>query len=131
MPATDLFTRDELASYMLRAAGEVVDNSTTDVCQRVASGWLKWSTGLSDWTVPVDDQLFAWALELAAIAYRNPDGMAVEAIDDYTATWDRSRRKQILDAARTAYSAAGQPQYEFPDPDWHWGPATPNSAITA
>jgi hypothetical protein len=34
--------------------------------------------------------------------------------------WDRLRRKDILQAARLAYSGAGQPQYAFPDPDWHW-----------
>jgi hypothetical protein len=68
----------------------------------------------------VDDQLFGWGLELAAIAFRNPDGLASEGVDDYTATWDRSRRKEILDAARRTYSGTGQPQYSFPDPDWHW-----------
>lgn len=116
MPASDLFTNADFASYL----HEEVDNSSTDVCRRLASGWLRSSTGLPDWVAPVDDQLFGWALELAAIAYRNPDGMAIEAVDDYSATWDRSRRKQILDAARDAYGTSNQPQFDFPEADWHW-----------
>jgi hypothetical protein len=116
MPASNLFTNADFASYL----HVDVDNSTTDVCRRLASGWLLSSTGLSDWTVPVGDDLFGWALELAAIAYRNPDGMATEVIDDYTATSDRSRWKFILDTARTSYGTTNQPQYDFPEADWHW-----------
>lgn len=112
----DLFTIEELASFLQQD----VDTSSATVARRVASGWLKSATGLTDFTAPVDDQLFGWGLELAAIAFRNPGGLASEAVDDYNATWDRSRRQQILDAARGFYSGAGQPQHSFPDPDWHW-----------
>ena len=116
MPASDLFTNADFASYL----HELVDNSSVDTCRRLASGWLMSSTGLTTWVVPVDDQLFGWALELAAIAYRNPDGVATEVIDDYTVTYDRARRKQILDAARDAYGTSNRPQYDFPEADWHW-----------
>jgi hypothetical protein len=112
----DLFTLDEFASYVQQD----VDTSTATVARRVAYGWLKWATGLTDWATPVDDQLFSWGLELAAIAFRNPDGTASEGVDDHQVTWDRLRRKAILDAARLAYGTGGQPQYSFPDPDWHW-----------
>jgi hypothetical protein len=112
----DLFTIDEFASYVQQD----VDTSSATVARRVASGWLKSVTGLADFTAPVDDQLFSWGLELAAIAFRNPDGAAEESTDDHDVTWDRARRKDILDAARVAYGTAGQPQYSFPDPDWHW-----------
>lgn len=119
----DLFTLDEFASYLQQD----VDTSSATVARRVASGWLKSATGLSDWTAPVDDQLFGWGLELAAIAFRNPDGATSESIDDHTVQWDRARRRDILLAARIAYSTAGQPQYSFPDPDWQWTavPAVP------
>jgi hypothetical protein len=116
VPATDLFTNADFASYL----HEDVDNSSTVVCRRLASGWLRSSTGLPDWVAPVDDQLFGWALELAAIAYRNPDGLASASVDDYAQQWDRSRRKQILDAARDAFGTGNLPQYDFPDADWHW-----------
>jgi hypothetical protein len=112
----DLFTEAEFASYLR----EEVANSTTDVVRRIAAGWLKSATGLTVLTAPVDDQLFAWGLELAAIAYRNPDGASSETIDDHTVQWDRARRADILQAAQIAYSSTGQPSYSFPDPDWHW-----------
>lgn len=124
----DLFALDEFASYIQQD----VDTSTATVVRRVASGWLMSATGLSDWPSPVPDDLWTWALELAAIAYRSPAGdVTSEAIDDYVVMSDRARRKEILAAARTRYGGATTPQYEFPDPDWHWNTATPNSAITA
>lgn len=115
-----LFTRDEFASYLKQD----VDNATTDVVLRVASGWLmsvtSQTTWFPTWPSPTPDNLFAWALELAAIAYRNPDGVASESIDDYTAVTDRARRKEILLAAAASYGGSSAPQYSFPDADWHW-----------
>lgn len=113
----DLFTIEEFASYVQQD----VDTSSATVARRVASGWLKNATGLTEFTAPVDDQLFGWGLELAEISYNNPGGLAAESIDDHSTTSDRLRRKTILDAARAAYNtAAGQPQYSFPQADWHW-----------
>lgn len=123
----DLFELSEFASYLQQD----VDTSSATVARRVASGWLKHATGLADWSVPVADQLFAWGLELVAIAFRNPDGVASESIDDHSATWDRLRRKEILDAAKAAYNTGGGvPQYSFPDWDWHWTVVPVPSAIT-
>lgn len=124
----DLFTLDEFASYIQQD----VDTSTATVVRRVASGWLMSATGLTTWPSPTPDDLWTWALELAAISYRNPAGdVTSEAVDDYTVMSDRARRKEILEAARTGYGGATTPQYAFPDPDWHWSTATPSSAITA
>jgi hypothetical protein len=112
----DLFTIEEFASYLQQD----VDTSSATVARRVASGWLKSATNLADFTAPVDDQLFGWALELAAIAFRNPDGAASESIDDHNVSWDAARRADILAAATTAYAGASLPRYSFPAPDWHW-----------
>jgi hypothetical protein len=112
----DLFTYAEFNLYVK----ETVDPATTDVVRRIAYGWLKSATGLADWPSPVPDSLFAWGLELTAIAYRNPDGAAAEEIDDHNVQWDRARRRDILTAAMKAYSGATQPQYSFPEPDWQW-----------
>jgi hypothetical protein len=113
---TDLFTIEEFASYMK----EDVDTSSATVARRVANGWLLNATGLSDWTAPVSDALFGWGLELAAIAWRNPDGAASESVDDHSVTWDRLRRAEILKKAQTAYGSGGTPVYSFPAADWHW-----------
>ena len=115
---TDLFTTADFASYLQ----ETVDNSAVDTARRIASGWLMSATGLATWPVPVPDPLFGWALELAAMAYRNPDGAASESVDDHNVSWDRSRRAEILKAAALAYATASLPQYSFPDVDWHWSP---------
>src|SRR6266536_4896668 len=112
----DLFTDTELQLYVK----ETIDPATIAVVRRTAYGWLKDATGLADWHSPVADNLYSWGLELTAIAYRNPTSTASEGVDDYQVTWDRARRRDILNAARIAYSSAGQPQYAFPDPDWHW-----------
>jgi hypothetical protein len=122
----DLFTIDEFASYVQQD----VDTSSATVARRVASGWLKHATGLTDFTAPVDDQLFAWGLELAEIAFNNPGGLASESIDDHSTSFDRQRRDSILDAARTAYGSGGRPQYSFPEPDWHWTVVPAASSLT-
>lgn len=113
----DLFTFGDLASYLKVPQ---VDNETATRARRTASGWLRSATGVSDWPDPVPDDLFGWALELAAMVYTNPEGLASRVIGATTDTWPLGRRREILDAARAAYSTAGRPQYSFPEPDWHW-----------
>lgn len=112
----DLFELTDLAGYMQRD----LDTATATLARRVASGWLRSATGLSEWADPVQDDLFAWALELGEMAYGNPGGFSSETIDDHSVTYDRARRAAILEAARLKYSAGGVPVYSFPEPDWHW-----------
>jgi len=111
----DLFTIEEFASYLQQD----VDTSSAVVARRVASGWLMSATGQTSFDT-VDDRLFGWAIELAAIAFRNPDGAASESTDDHNVSWDRARRTDILAEARTSYGSAGTPLYDFPAWDWHW-----------
>lgn len=118
----DLFTLEQLASFVK----EDLDASSATVARRVAYGWLSDATGLTTWPDPAPDTLFSWAIELAAIAHRNPDGALSEETDDHRVQYDRQRRAQILEAAGAAYpspapNTAG-PQYSFPTPDWSWGP---------
>lgn len=122
---TDLFDLVDLPSFL---QVDEVDQETAIRVRRLASGWLQDATGLADWPNPVPDRLWAWGLELAAIAFRNPDSTNNESVDDYSVAYDRQRRKEILEAARQAYNTvAGQPQYSFPDPDWHWTTAQPST----
>lgn len=97
-----------------------LDTASATLARRIASGWLRSATGLSDWPATIPDDLWTWALELAEMAYGNPSGFALQSIDDYSSTFDRARRAAILDAARLKYSAGAVPVYSFPDPDWHW-----------
>jgi len=79
------------------------------------------ATNLTPWPPdPVPDDIWAWAIELAGIAYRNPTGWSSESIDDYARGSDAERRTAILTEARTAYGGSGSPRYSFPAPDWHW-----------
>ena len=125
--ANDLFTLSEFASYMQQD----VDTSSATVARRVASGWLLSATRLTDFTLPVSDQLFACGLELAAIAFRNPDGVTQESLDDHNSSWDKDRRSSILKAAAAFYGGAGSPTYSFPAPDWHWDVVPTVDPLTA
>ncbi len=124
----DLFDLIDLPPWLQVPA---VNAETATRVRRYASGWLLNATRLTPWPpVPVPDDIWAWAIELAAIALRNPDGASSESLDDYSRSNDTARRKEILDAAKAAYSAAGTPTYSFPDPDWHWTVTpTPTLAI--
>jgi len=122
----DLFDLVDLPSWLQVSE---VDTETATRVRRYASGWLLAATRLSAWPNPVPDDLWAWAIELAGIAYRNPDATASESIDDHSVTWDKERRKEILAAARIAYSGSSTPLYSFPDPDWHWT-VVPSATLT-
>lgn len=123
----DLFALEDLPSWLQVPS---VDTDTATRVRKAAQGWLAQATGLTAWPSPVPDQLWAWALELAAIAYNNPGAVNTEQIDDYQVSYgDRMRRAEILKAARAAYNTGAQPQYSFPDADWHWTTAVSLSAL--
>lgn len=120
----DLFDLGDLPSW-LQVPG--VDTETATRVRRYVNGWLQDATGLDTWPDPVPDKLWAWAIELAALVFENPTAKWSQTIDDSTDVYERGsqgRRREILDAARAAYNTSGQPQYSFPEPDWHWT-ATP------
>lgn len=114
----DLFDLDDLPSWLQVAS---VDTETATRVRRYASGWLANATRLTPWPPdPVPDDIWAWAIELAGIAFRNPTGVSSESIDDYSRGDDAVRRAEILKAATAAYGGTSLPQYSFPEPDWHW-----------
>jgi len=115
-----LFTDADLALWLQVPS---VDTNTAASVRRAASGWLMRATGVTPWppdpTIP--DDIWAWAVELAAIAFRNPDAASSESTDDHSVSWDRQRRIDILTEARTAYNTgASSPSGDFPDWDWQW-----------
>lgn len=122
----DLFELEDLRKTMQLSPAQFNADAAT-VARRRASGWLMYPTGLSVWPDPVPDDLWGWAIELAAIAYRNPTGVSNESVDDHQVGFDRHRRAEILEAAGRSYGS-GTPQYSFPEWDWHWV-AVPDPAL--
>lgn len=115
----DLFDIDDLRKALQLPVAQF-DTDAATIARRRASGWLMGPTGLTTWPATIPDNLWTWAIELAAIAYRNPAAASSESIDDHQVSWDdRQRRAEILEEARSAYGAAS-PQYSFPEWDWHW-----------
>jgi hypothetical protein len=120
----DIFDLVDLPSWLQIPE---VDTETATRVRRFASGWLMQATGLSTWPTPVPDDLWAYAIELAAIAYYNPSGLSSESLDDHNVAYSAERRKEILAAAKATYNTgSGSPQYNFPAWDWTWV-ATPAS----
>lgn len=113
----DIFDLGDLPVYI---GDPEADPNRVALARRFANGWLMSATRLSSWPDPVPDDLWAWAIELAAIAFDNPAGVDSEAIDDHKVTYNRERRAEILTAAGAAYAGATGPLYSFPEPDWHW-----------
>lgn len=124
---SDLFELSDLPSWLQIPE---VDEQTATRVRRWASGWLMAATGLTQWPDPVPDNLWAWGIELAGIAYRNPTGLTSEAIDDYNVSHDRERRAEILAEAKAVFGGAGAPRYEFPEWDWHWVAINPTASLT-
>lgn len=124
----ELFELEDLPSWLQVPS---VDTETAERVRRAASGWLQDATGLTAWPDPVPDRLWVWGIELAGIAFRNPTSSSSESQDDFSVSHgDMARRKEILAAARAAYSV-GQtaPLYSFPDWDWYWR-VTPSTSST-
>lgn len=120
----DIFDLVDLPSWLQIPE---VDTETATRVRRFASGWLMSATGLTSWPTPVPDDLWAYAIELAAIAYFNPSGLSSESLDDHNVSYSAERREQILAAARASYnSGSSSPQYSFPDWDWSWTSVSPS-----
>ncbi|BEL07833.1 hypothetical protein Q0Z83_060240 [Actinoplanes sichuanensis] len=127
----DLFELTDLASYLQRAD---LDVETAVRARRIASGKLRSATRLAAWPDPVPDDLWTWAVELAGLAYNNPELLATETTGAVSSTWERGRQAEILAAARETYGGpggipAGGPLFSFPEPDWRWSSTNPNTCV--
>jgi hypothetical protein len=123
----DIFELNDLPSWL---QVPTVDTETATRVRRYANGWLMSATGLSSWPDPIPDDLWAWAIELAGIAYRNPTALSQETTGSYSFSQDRAAKEAILAAAKNKYGAASSPQYNFPDWDWQWVAIEPTNALT-
>lgn len=110
MATATLVSPAELESY--RQAP--VDAGTAETAIKVAEGWLRAATHFSvDWPEPVPGQLWAWAVELAALVVDNPGGLLSQTVGGQTTAWAVARRQEILAAAAAEYPKA-QPSGSFP-----------------
>lgn len=123
----EIVTPAELAAHLDR--GILPPTKAASAC-RVASGWLYGVIRPTVWPpVPIPDDLWGWALELAAMAYDNPTGADSASLGDLTLNWGaaaRERREQILAQATAAYggtNTSAGPQGSFPDPEDYPDPA--------
>jgi hypothetical protein len=114
----DLFDLGELPHWLQVPQ---VNPDAAALYRRAVNGWLQRATGLSEWPDPVPDDLWAWAIELAAMVVDNPTMANSETIGATSKQFgNRVRRAEILEEARQAYHTASKPQGSFPEPDWHW-----------
>jgi len=110
----------ELAVYLQHS----VRPDSEVIAIRLAEGWLRSvTTSLTEWPQPIPEDLWAWALELASIAYNNPQGLISRTTDEDTRAWSMERKQEILDAAERKYGggrATGvgnfPPAPAWPDP---------------
>lgn len=110
----DLFELTALAATLQTD----LDTASAMEARRKAQGWLAGATQIKEWPSPPPEDLRAWALELAALAYDNPSGLESETDSRVTSVWGRRKRAEILAEAKEAYSsfASTKPLGSFPDP---------------
>jgi hypothetical protein len=92
-----LFTTDDLAAYL---QVDSVNDTTAVLLANLVEGLIVDEIGaVAD---PVPSGVLAVALEATARAYRNPDGVSSETIDDYTVRRDGSAPGVYLTGAEVA-----------------------------
>ena len=112
-----LFTAPELGRFVQ----DDVPAETATVVERVVWGWLKPILGVEDRPLQPSEQLWAWALELGAIAYENPSGLSSYQLGAEQRSYSAERRVAILAEVRQAGTGASTstPRGSFPAaPAW-------------
>lgn len=116
MPQTTvLFTANDLSSWLRQP---VTDDSAA-LIEKVVWGWLRPLINLTERPDSPSDELAAWAVELGAIAYANPEGLASYQLESEKSAYGSERRDEILRMAAgggtTAPGAAPAARGSFPD----------------
>lgn len=117
-----LFVAADLSDWL----GRAVTEPRAEIVESVVWGWLKPALGVSDRPNPVPDEVFSWAIELAAIAHENPSGLSSKQLGPASQSFSLERRNEILEGARAGWTggdAALSPRGSFPPaipyPDVH------------
>lgn len=124
MPTTELFTAAELGNLL----GTTVSAERHTQVERIVWGWLRPALKAEDRPDPVTPEVYAWALELGAIAHENPAGLSSQQLGSSQRAFSSERRAEILsDAAAGGSSSATStppPRGSFPAarayPDGAW-----------
>ena len=112
----DLFTLEDLAAFLREdfppddpalPNGPSKAAASAQRARRVAHGQLRAATGLREWPAPAPDDLWAWGVELAALAWDNPRGRATSTTGAVSDAWIVTRRREILAEAARRYGPSG------------------------
>lgn len=100
----------------LNALPDVDDVSAEEagILERIVWGWLKPVLGLSERPATVPDEMFSWAIELAAIAHENPKGLTYYQLGEERSGYSAERRAQILAEVGAGGLATPRPTGCFP-----------------
>lgn len=95
MPTTDpLFSKEDLAAWLRQP----VSDDAADVVERVVWGQVRPLLKLDVRPSPASDELKSWAIELGAIAYANPEGLSLYALEAEKSEYSSERRDKLLRA---------------------------------
>lgn len=109
-----LFDAQQLGAFLQT---DVAPGTAAQV-EQVVWGWLQPVLQLDRRPEPPPSpQLYAWALELGAIAHENPTGLSVYQLGQEQWGYSSERRKQILEEARASTGSLSTlaPTGSFPD----------------
>ena len=106
----------ELGQWLQRT----VNNDAAAIAIQLAEGWVTGAVGpMAVWPLfPVPDDVWAWTLELAGLAYlNNPYPVSQRTVGGVVTMWDTTstgRRATILALITSRYGMTGKPQGGFP-----------------
>lgn len=98
MATSQLFTSADLGAVLQ----STVTEASAVTAERLAWGWLKPVLGVDERPDPVSPELWAWAVQLGAIAHENPALLSAYQLGDERSQYSDEARQQIL-----ALAAAG------------------------
>lgn len=114
MSQTTLFNAADLGAWLRQ---DVTDEAAS-VVERVVWGWLRPVLKLTERPDVPSEELVAWAIELGAIAYTNPEGLAEYRLEEEWSHYSGERRDEILALAGSGgtavQGAVAAPQGRFP-----------------
>lgn len=118
---TPLFTADDLSDLL----GVEVEERRATVVESVVWGWVRPLLASQERPDPAPEELYAWALELGAIAHANPAGLSSRAFGDVSEGYASERRAEILELVRTSAQGVA------PGDSAAAGPAAPRGCFPA